>query len=286
VTQGWRRGLLALALGLAWPVGAQSPDKVAWVRGDLSARLIQAGYSRDVKSGSWDAQVELRFVNRASSRRFHQGVLVQFLDGQGKVLGAWKTFLSLPAGEAQHRRVMAPGNLACPGSLAGCPGLSVRLVLASGKPLDPPAPIPQAPLQEEDAPPAGEPLYVARVVDGVTLQLMGGQKIGLLGLLNAQSLGLDKAQAGALSRQAADELRLHVMDGPVSLAFDGERRDASGRWMALVQAEDGSLVNLESLKKGLARVDADAVFARKGEFEQAEKEAQAQHQGLWGQFHP
>jgi endonuclease YncB( thermonuclease family) len=71
------------------------------------------------------------------------------------------------------------------------------------------------------------------------------------------------------------------MDGSLTLSFDGERRDVYGRWLALVRAEDGGLVNLEMLQKGLAKVYPRSDFSQKAAFENAEQEAKAAGLGLW-----
>ena len=267
---------------------AYADDSVHWSQGALNARLIQGGYDRDPKTGAWKAMVELRFMNSSLTRRYHQSVQLQFLNAQGKVLGAWKTFLSLPAGEAQHRQVQAPAGLSCPGPLEACPALSVRLVLAAAKPLDPAAPIPQRPLQEEGAPVLGSPVYAVRMVDAVTFQLLSGQRIRLLGLEAPPSANVvAKAAEGPLvSNPATDLLRQRVMEGPVTLVFDGEHRDSQGRWLALVSAEDGSLINAEMLQKGLVKADAGASFAHKADFAQAEAAARAAKRGLWSDQKP
>ena len=273
--------LRALALLVLVAAGSGSrlvaaPQAPVWVAGSLSARLIEAGYTQDHKTGAWEAEVVLRFRDLSPDRRFNQAVQVQFLDAQGKVLGSWKTFLSLSPGEAQHRRVRAPSRLGCPGGLAACPSLRLRLALKV--PMEPALAIPARALPEADLPPAATPLYVARVFDGDTFQLLDGQRVRLLGI-DAPEM---KAKPQAFAREAAEALSQRVMDEPVQLAYDGERHDNYGRVLALVNAADGSCLNLELLQKGLARAYKGADFSRKAEFAAAEARARDARLGLWG----
>jgi endonuclease YncB( thermonuclease family) len=279
----WVAGLAGLCLAsTAW---AEAPGQ-RWTQGTLSVRLLEAGYSREAKSGAWEAEVVLRFVNLSQERRFNQAVQVQFVDEKGKLQSSWKTFLSLPPGQAQHRRVRAPGRLACPGDLAACPALRLGLRLKGAKPLGSFAEIPRSPLKEEGAPPEGQTLYVARVFDGESFQVLEGQKLRLLGMDAPERKAAGKPGPEPYYREARDYLYQRIMDGPVTLSFDGERRDASGRWLALVRAEDGGLVNLEMLQKGLAKVYPGTDFSLRADFEKAEQEAKRSGLGLWAGSHP
>lgn len=261
--------------GLSAPLAAEAPAP-AWVAGSLSARLIEAGYTQDHKTGAWEAEVVLRFRNLSSERRYSQAVQVQFIGAQDKVLGSWKTFLSLSPGQAQHRRVRAPSHLGCQGELSACASLRLRLALK--KPLGSSYSIPSVVLPEADLPPAGVPLYVARVYDGDTLQLLDGQKVRLLGI-DAPEL---KGKAQYLAREASQALEQRVMDSPVQLAYDGERHDNYGRILAIVTAADGGCVNLELLQKGLAKAYPKASFSRLEDFVAAELKAKEAKLGLWG----
>jgi hypothetical protein len=235
--------LAGLALLLSAGLPAQEPQR--WTKDALKLRLIDAGYTPDLKSGALEAEVELRFYNSSKTRRFSQSVQVQFVGPGAKVLGTWKTFLSLSPGQAQHRLVRAPSRLGCQGPLAACPPMSVRVVLKPGQALVPDAAVPAVLLGEDGAPPIGVPVYVGEVFDGFVLQLLGGPRVQLAGLALAEG-----SQPKGL---ASDYIRERVMDGPVTLAFDGEHRDASGRWLVQVKVEDGGSLNQELVQKGLAR---------------------------------
>jgi endonuclease YncB( thermonuclease family) len=239
---------MALA-GLAWLLSAGLPaaEPQRWTLDALRLRLIDAGYAPDLKTGALMAEVELRFYNSSKTRRFSQSVQVQFVGPQAKVLGTWKTFLSLSPGQAQHRLVRAPSRLGCQAPLAACSPLSVRVVLKPGQALIPDAPVPPVLLSEDGAPPVGVPVYVGEVFDGFVLQLLGGHRVRLTGVAPQESPQLKAA--------AADYIRERVMDGPVTLSFDGEHRDAGGRWLVQVHAEDGGSLNQELVQKGLARLE-------------------------------
>jgi hypothetical protein len=232
--------------GLAWILssGLAAEEPQRWTKDALKLRLIDAGYTPDLKTGALEAEVELRFYNSSKTRRFSQSVQVQFVGPQAKVLGTWKTFLSLSPGQAQHRLVRASSRLGCQGALAACAPMSVRVVLKPGQALVPDAPVPPVLLGEDGAPPIGVPVYVGEVFDGFVLQLLGGSRVQLAGLAPLEGLQPKSA--------ASDYIRQRAMDGPVTLSFDGQHRNASGRWLVQVQVEDGGSLNQELIQKGLA----------------------------------
>ena len=141
-------------------------------------------------------------------------------------------------------------------------------------------------LPEDDLPSAGVPLYVARVYDGDTFQLMDGQKVRLLGIDAPELSGKVGAPPQPFAQEAAEYLSQRVMDAPVLLSYDGERRDIYGRVLALVALADGGSLNLELLQKGLARTYPRSDFSRKAEFAAAEAKAQADGAGLWAARKP
>jgi endonuclease YncB( thermonuclease family) len=271
--------LLALGAGLLCP--APAPAAAVWRLSKADVSLVEAGYTRDPKHEAWEAEVELRLVNRDQRRRFHQQVQVEFVDAAGKAAG-WKTFVSLAPGTAQHRRVRAPARLGCKGPLEACGALRVRISLRKGDEQAALAEIPRAELKDAEAPPVGQPVYVGRVFDGDTFELLSGQKVRLLGVDTPERERKDgKSGAEPGYREASDFTRAKVMQGPVRLAFDGERRDVYGRWLALVTLEDGSDLNAELLRLGLARRYARAEFSRKADYEKLEAEARSKGLGLW-----
>ncbi|HTB21383.1 MAG TPA: hypothetical protein VK914_01615 [bacterium] len=227
-----------------------------WPLGKADARLIQGGWRRDSKTGFWSAEVELRLVNRDLRAPFHHQVRVEFIDSAGRAW-VWKTFVALAPGTAQHRRISAPGRLACPGPPGACPGLKVRVDLAKGDISDGVQEIPNQALEDPDAPPAGLPLYVAAVEDGAVLRLLDGRRVRPLGL---------RFPPGPVAVSAAAWTRAEVMDGPVVLAYDGLPPDRTGLWLAYVSLPDGRDLGAELLKRSLADLDARAAFSREGAY--------------------
>lgn len=71
-----------------------------------------------------------------------------------------------------------------------------------------------------------------------------------------------------------------VLGKTVKVQYDtyGDQKD---RERAYVFLQDGTLVNAEMLRKGMARVDASRPFAHQAEFERLQKEAQASGLGIW-----
>jgi hypothetical protein len=241
----------AAAPGLGGPaagatgVSAPAQAETLWTLGKADARLIEGGWKRDAKTGGWTAEVELRLVNRDLAQPFHRQVRVEFSDASGRVW-LWKTFVSLPPGTAQHRRISAP-RTECPGPPYSCPALYVKVDVRKEDPGERLA-IPRMPLDDPDAPPAGRPLYVAAVEEGAVLRLLDGRRVRALGL---------RAAPGA-----ADWVRGQAMDGPVLLTYDGLAPDKTGCWLAYVRMADGRDLGAELLRRGLAVVDAKEGFSR------------------------
>ena len=268
--------LLAAALAVCPASAAQ-----VWVLPHAEVRLVAAGYTRDLKRSAWEAEVELRLVNSDPRRRFHQQVQVEFVDALGKA-SVWKTFVSLAPGTAQHRRVRAPAKLGCSLGLEACPSIKVRVSLRKGDEQAALVEIPRTALPDDAAPPEGKPVYVGRVVGATELELLGGQRIRLLGLAAPERERKDGKNGPEDGYQAVvDFTRTSVMQGPLQLAFDGERRDQGGRWLALVSLEDGTDLNAELLRRGLARLDPQAVFSHKDDYAKLEAGARDAHLGLW-----
>jgi endonuclease YncB( thermonuclease family) len=248
-----RPACLGLFLGLLlWAPAAPVRAGALWPLGRADARLIQAGWRRDPKTGDWSAEVELRLVNRDLRRVFHSPVRVEFVDAGGRAW-VWKTFVTLAPGTAQHRSIEAPRRLNFSGPLAECPALGVRVDLKTGEGAVGLQMIPRTALDDPEAPPAGSPLYVAAVEDGAVLRLIDGRRVRPLGVRCAK---------GSQSAEAAAWTRGQVMDAPVSLAYDGFPKDMAGRWFAYVTLPDGRDLGAELLKRSLAALDGQAAFSR------------------------
>jgi hypothetical protein len=247
-------GALALLCGALLFAPRHARAGALWPLDKADARLIQAGWRRDPKTGTWSAEVELRLVNRDTREPFHHPVRVEFIDAAGHAW-VWKTFVTLAPGTAQHRRISAPGRLDCAGPPELCQDLKVRVDLRKGDRQDGVQSIPRVALEDQDAPPAGFPLYVAALEDGAVLRLLDGRRVRPLGV---------RFLSGADSMEATAWTRGQVMDAPVVLAYDGLPPDKAGRWLAYVQLPNGRDLGAELLKRSLAVVDKRSAFSREG----------------------
>jgi micrococcal nuclease len=97
---------------------------------------------------------------------------------------------------------------------------------------------------------ASSSFHVKTVFDGDTVQLENGDKV--------RYLGIDTPEMGEAPEFMAEEARLMnrrlVAGKKVRLEFDREREDRHGRKLAYVFLENGEMVNLLLLRKGLAHV--------------------------------
>jgi endonuclease YncB( thermonuclease family) len=125
---------------------------------------------------------------------------------------------------------------------------------------------------------------VAQVVDGDTVTLEDGRQVRLVGI-QAPKLPLGRAgfQSWPLADTARQALAELVEGRAVELGFGTRREDRHGRLLAQLYA--GELwVQGEMLRRGLARVYTFAdnrLLA--AEMLSLEKEARADHRGLWGE---
>jgi hypothetical protein len=120
--KAWARAAFIAALGLA----AALPASTVWRLGVLRASVVQAGWRQNPRTQAWLAEVTLHFGNGDPKHAVHRPVRVEFIDPKGRPW-VWKTFVSLAPGASQDRRITAPLGLRCPGPLAQCPGLMVRV---------------------------------------------------------------------------------------------------------------------------------------------------------------
>lgn len=126
---------------------------------------------------------------------------------------------------------------------------------------------------------------VARVVDGDTVELTGGERVRYL-LVDTPETTAGKNDCYGAEAVAFNKSQVEGMT--VALTYDeAECRDRYGRLLAFVTAGRTD-VNLELVKRGLACVlyIAPAGMARKTEFETAASVAKTDRTGLWGACNP
>lgn len=100
---------------------------------------------------------------------------------------------------------------------------------------------------------------VVDVIDGDTFVLDqaidGATRVKLAGIqVPKRSIGQPDLETGPLADAARDTLAALVQDQGVVLGFTGARLDRHGRLLAQVHGDDGTWIQGELLKRGLARV--------------------------------
>lgn len=127
------------------------------------------------------------------------------------------------------------------------------------------------------------PHVVAEVVDGDTLLLANRARVRLFGA-DAPETKHPNLPTQPWGAEATEFTRAFIGQRPVRLAFDRERKDKYGRFLAYVYVED-RLLNEELLRSGLARALLRYPYsaAMKRRFQEAEAEAKATGRGVWSQ---
>lgn len=129
----------------------------------------------------------------------------------------------------------------------------------------------------------GERHTVARVVDGDTLELEGGDRVRLIGV-DTPEFAAGGAEPFAVE---AREFVQQMVDGQeVTLQFDRERFDKYRRVLAFVYV-DGVLLNEALVRAGLGRAMVQFAYSTrmKKRLLMAQEEAQALRRGLWAAGH-
>jgi len=136
----------------------------------------------------------------------------------------------------------------------------------------------------ESALPAYDPPARARVhsvSDGDTIVLEGGQRVRYLGI-DAPEVTHEGTPGGPLGDEAARYNRELVSGRSVMLEFEREREDDYGRLLAYVFLEDGTLVNREMVRRGLAYLCAKQRPLRYWDrLLDAQRQAMKERRGLW-----
>jgi len=94
---------------------------------------------------------------------------------------------------------------------------------------------------------------VERVLDGDTFVSTKGEHIRLLGI-NAPEVAHEASPAQPMGRAATQALARMIADTTVRLDFDVQRKDHFGRTLAQVYLRNGSWVNGEMVRTGMAHV--------------------------------
>jgi endonuclease YncB( thermonuclease family) len=121
---------------------------------------------------------------------------------------------------------------------------------------------------------ASGPYHVVQVDEAGTLHLDGEIPLRLIGI----DIALDK---GPVVRQAVEFVRARVEGREITLEFDRQRKDLQGHVLAYVYS-DGTLLNEELIRAGLARPETGADIDRSmaTRFRRAEAEARDASRGI------
>lgn len=121
---------------------------------------------------------------------------------------------------------------------------------------------------------------VARVIDGDTIEIGGGERVRYIGM-DSPEMALDGKPADCWAQKATDKNRELVSGKIVELRKDVSDRDKYGRLLRYVFV-DGIFVNSELVREGFASAWAYPPDVKyQDEISAAQTEAQKNKSGLW-----
>ncbi len=132
--------------------------------------------------------------------------------------------------------------------------------------------------------PSGLDVVVAKVVDGDTIEVAGGDRVRLIGVDTPETKDPNRP-VGCFGKEASRFTATLIPVGTeVRLVGDAEQRDRYGRLLAYVyRRADGLFVNAELLRRGFAQLlTIPPNIAHTDEFASIAQEARSGSQGLWG----
>jgi len=122
---------------------------------------------------------------------------------------------------------------------------------------------------------------VATVFDGDTFKTTQGEKIRLLGI-NTPEVAHRDSPAQPWGNQVSDFLKQRLKGQQVRLEIDQEKKDRYQRTLAHVYLKNGTWINGELVRKGMAHVYTFAPnFLYAKELIKLEQEARQDHIGIW-----
>jgi micrococcal nuclease len=133
----------------------------------------------------------------------------------------------------------------------------------------------------------GQHALVRSVVDGDTIRVdLGGRTT------TVRLIGVDTPELGdrhdpsvgpqPFAREASDFTRRKLHRQRVRLEYEpGERVDRYGRTLAYVFLDDGTFMNRELVRSGLAHLYTHSAFRYRPQFRADEEEARRARRGLW-----
>ncbi len=136
------------------------------------------------------------------------------------------------------------------------------------------------PLPERKGKP--DEVLVARVIDGDTIELDGGEKVRLIGMDTPETVDPRKS-VQCFGKAASDFTKSLLEHQWVRLEKDVQPKDKYGRTLAYVWRDD-VMVNDTLVKEGFARIltiPPDVKYVEL--FKQSEASARTEQKGLWGE---
>jgi len=122
---------------------------------------------------------------------------------------------------------------------------------------------------------------VKRVIDGDTIELIGGERIRYIGIDTPEIKHRD-AEVRKMAKIAKKINRRLVGRKQVILEYDVEEKDRYGRLLAYVFLEDGTFVNAKLVRRGYALILTIPPNVKYADlFLKLQKEARKKKRGFW-----
>jgi len=127
----------------------------------------------------------------------------------------------------------------------------------------------------------GQPIQVARAIDGDTIELINGERLRYVGMDTPEEFDRRKPVQCYAAEAAARNHQL--VDGQTIIFYpDQTVQDQYGRWLGFVYLPDGTFVNLTLVTEGYAfAYPYKPDITKKAEFAAAERAASGGALGLW-----
>jgi len=127
----------------------------------------------------------------------------------------------------------------------------------------------------------GRWVNVASISDGDTFKTTKGERVRLLGI-NTPEVAHQASPAQPMGNTASKALSNLIAGTTVRLAFDEQSKDDYGRTLAQVYLQDGTWVNGEMIRSGMAHVYTFTPNLRWAtQLTQLESSARQAHLGIW-----
>jgi micrococcal nuclease len=128
---------------------------------------------------------------------------------------------------------------------------------------------------------AGDATKVTYVIDGDTIILESGEKVRYIGI-DAPEIDHENKQAEPLGYAARSFNQRRLGSKTIRLEFDHEKQDRYNRLLAYVYLSDGTFMNLELLRWGLATyLHKPPNLEHEDRFLQAQRNAMSEKKGIW-----